>query len=118
MYKYRFKNKVYFATGFHEARKQTGLALPKGINPIDYFIVRIWSWDEVMKDYSIEVLDAPGHQVFKDYDDALTCFIALKIDYPVKIAEEVKLELTQHHRGRASILQSRILFPAALAKEP
>jgi hypothetical protein len=118
MYKYRFNNKVYFASGFHEAKKQTGLALLEGINPIDYFIVRIWSWDEMMKDYSIQVLDAPGHQVFKDYDDALTCFIALKIDYPVKIAEEVKLELVQYHRGRASTLQSRILFPAALAKEP
>ena len=115
MYKYQFKNKTHFASGFHEARKQIELELPEGINPIDYFIIRIWKWDEMVKDYSVEVFDSPGHQIFGDYGDARTCFISLKIDYPMKIAEEVKLELTQYHRGSASTLQSRILFPSLLA---
>jgi hypothetical protein len=117
MYKYLYNNQIHFAPGFHEARWHTKLALPDDINPIDHFIVRIWHWDETEQDYSIEVFDAPGHRVFKEYDNALTFFNALIIDYPNDTGEEVKLELIQFHRGRVSTLQSKILFPTLLAKE-
>ena len=118
MYKFLHNNRIHFAPGFHEARWQTEFALPEGINPIDHFIVRIWHWDETEKDHSIEVFDAPGHQVFKEYDDALTCFNALATDYPETAAEEIKLELIQFHRGKIATLQSKILFPSILAGEP
>jgi hypothetical protein len=114
MYKYLHNNRIHFAPGFREARWQTEFTLPEGINPINHFIVRIWHWDEKEQDYSIEVFDAPGHQVFKEYDDALICFNALEADYQEKAAEEIKLELIQYHRGRISTLQSKILFPSIL----
>lgn len=117
MYKFLHNNRIYFAPGFFEARQQTEFALPEGINPINHFIVRIWHWDETEQDYSIEVFDAPGHRVFKEYDDALTFFNALTIDYPDDAGAEVKLELIQYHRGRVSTLQSKILFPTLLSKE-
>ena len=118
MYKYLHNKQIHFALGFHDARAQAGFTLPEGINPINHFIVRIWHWDETDKDYSIEVFDAPGHQVFKEYDDALTCFNTLVADYPEEAAEEIKLELIQYHRGKISTLQSKILFPPVLAGEP
>ena len=117
MYKYLHNNQIHFAPGFHEARWQTEIALPEGINPINHFIVRIWHWDKKEQDYSIEIFDAPGHQVFKEYNDALTCFNVLEANYQEKAAEEIKLELIQYHRGRVSTLQSKILFPSALARE-
>ena len=117
MYKYLHNNQIHFAPGFHEARWQTEIALPEGINPINHFIVRIWHWDKKEQDYSIEIFDAPGHQVFKEYNDALTCFNVLEADYQEKAAEEIKLELIQYHRGRVSTLQSKILFPSALERE-
>ena len=118
MYKYLHNNQIHFARGFLEARMQMELNLPEGIDPINHFIIRIWHWDATDKDYSIEVFDAPGHQVFKEYDDALTCFNALATDYPETAAEEIKLELIQFHRGKIATLQSKILFPSILAGEP
>ena len=79
MYKFLHNNQIHFAPGFPEARQQVGLVLPEGIDPINHFIVRIWHWDENEKNYDIEVFDAPGHKVFKEYDDALTCFKFIKI---------------------------------------
>jgi hypothetical protein len=118
MYKYLHNSRIHFAPGFREARWQTEFTLPEGINPINHFIVRIWHWDEKEQDYSIEVFDAPGHQVFKEYDDAQICFNALATDFPETAAEEIKLELIQFHRGKIATLQSKILFPSILAGEP
>ena len=117
MYKYRYNNQIHFAPGFYEARKKEGLALPEGISPISHFIVRIWQWDENDDDFSIEIFDSPGHQVFQDYDDALTCFRILEAQYPAQTSQEIKLELIHYHRGRTTIYYSRILFPPLLAKE-
>jgi hypothetical protein len=117
MYKYLHNNQILFAPGFLEARRQTEFALPEGINPINHFIVRIWHWDETDKDYSIEVFDAPGHQVFKEYNNALTRFNALATDYPETAAEEIKLELIQYHRGKITTYHSKILFPSLMARE-
>ena len=117
MYKFLHNNQIHFAPGFPEARGQVGLALPEGIDPINHFIVRIWHWDENEKDYDIEVFDAPGHQVFKEYDDALTCFNALAVDYPEEANEEIKLDLVLYHRGKVTTYHSKILFPPVLAKE-
>jgi hypothetical protein len=118
MYKYRYNNQIHFSSGFQEAREQVGFTPTEGINPIDHFIVRIWHWDKNEKDYSIEVLDAPGHQVFQEYDDALTCFKALETNYPEKAAEEIKLDLVQYHRGKVTTYYSKILFPPILARQP
>lgn len=115
MYKYRYNNKIGSASGFSEARKRAGLALPEGIDPISHFIVRIWQWNEDDDDFSIEILDTPGHQVFQDYDDALTCFRVLATQYPAEVAQEIKLELIHFHRGRVTIYHSKILFPPLLA---
>ena len=117
MYKFLHNSQVHFAPGFHAAMRQAGIALPEGINPINHFIVRIWHWDKNEKDYSIEVFDVPGHQVFDEYDDALTCFNALATDYPEAAAEEIKLELVQYHRGKITTYYSKILFPPVLARE-
>jgi hypothetical protein len=117
MYKFLHNKQIHFAPGFYEARLQAGLALPVDIDPINHFIVRIWHWDGNEKDYSIEVFDAPGHQVFKEYDDALTCFNALAIDYPNVAGKEIKLDLVLYHRGKVTTYHSKILFPTLLAME-
>jgi hypothetical protein len=118
MYKYLYNNQIQTAAGFPEAKQQEGLFLPEGVDPINHFIVRIWHWDKNDDDFSIEILDAPGHQVFQDYDDAINCFKALIIDYPREAAEESKLELVQYHRGKITTYHSKILFPPLLAREP
>jgi len=118
MYKFLHNNQIHNAPGFHEAIRQAGLTLPEGIDPINHFIVRIWHWDDKGQDYTIEVFDAPGHRVFNEYDDALTCFNALAVDYPEVADKEIKLELVQYHRGKISTLYSKILFPPILAMEP
>lgn len=117
MYKYLHTNEIHYAPGYHEALRQTGSALPEGVDPINHYIVRIWHWDANEKDHSIEVLDAPGHQVFQEYDDALTCFNALESDYPKAAGEEIKLELVQYHRGKITTYYSKILFPSPLARQ-
>jgi hypothetical protein len=115
MYKYLYNNQIHCASGFREAREQTEFALPEKINPINHFIVRIWQWDETEKDFSIEIFDPPGYQVFNKYDDALTFFNALEIDYPGEAAKEIKLELVMYHRGKITTYRSKILFPPLLA---
>ena len=114
MYKYRYNNQIQSATGFQEARVQAGLALPEGINPISYFIVRIWQWDDNDDDFSIELFDAPGHQVFEDYDDAINCFKILEAQYPQEATREIKLDLVHYHRGKITTYYSKILFPPLL----
>jgi len=118
MYKFLYANQIHYAPGYPEALKQAGLDLPEGVDPIDHFIVRIWLWSENERDYSVEVLDAPGHQVFQEYDDALNCFKALEADYPKAAGEEIKLEFVQYHRGKTTTYYSRILFPPLLANQP
>ena len=117
MYKFLHNSQIHFAPGYHEALRQAGVALPKGIDPINHYIVRVWHWDETERDYSIEVFDAPGNQVFNGYDDALNCFNALASDYPNVAVEEIKLELIQYHRGKFTTYHSKILFPPLLAME-
>jgi hypothetical protein len=118
MYKYLFNKEIHTALGLHDAVRLADFVLPEGIDPVSHFIVRLWQWDEEDQDYSIEVFDAPGHQVFKEYDDALNFFNDLATDYPEVAGEEIKLELVQYHRGKISTLRSKILFPAILAMEP
>ena len=115
MYKYRYNNQIHVASGFREARGQREFALPESIDPIKHFIVRIWHWDEHDSDFSIEVFDAPGYQVFNEYDDALICFNTLEIDQPRAAAQEIKLELVQYNRGKITTYHSKILFPPLLA---
>ena len=118
MYKFLHNNQIHNAPGFHEAMSRAGLALPEGTDPINHFIVRIWHWDDKERDYAVEVFDTPGHQVFNEYDDALTCFNALAIDYVDVADKEIKLELVQYHRGKITTYRSKILFPSILAMEP
>jgi hypothetical protein len=117
MYKYLHANQIHCAPGYSEALKEAGFALPEGVDPINHFIVRIWHWNDNEKDYSIEVLDAPGHQVFQEFDDALTCFNALESGYPKAAGEEIKLELVQYHRGKITTYYSKILFPPIMARQ-
>ena len=115
MYKYLYNNQIHCAPGFQEAREQAEFALPEDINPINHFIVRIWHWDAGEKDFSIEVFDPPGYQVFNEYDEALTFFNALATNFPENGTEEIKLELIQYHRGKITTYHSKILFPPLLA---
>lgn len=101
-----------------DARRQIGRSLPVEIDPASYFMVRLWQWDPAEREYDIELLDEPGHQVFNEYDDALTCFNYLQADYPEQTTVDVRLELIQYHMGEISTLHSKILFPALLAWEP
>ena len=117
MYKYLFNKEIHTTLGLHEAVRLADFSLPEDIDPINHFIVRIWHWDENEKDYDIEVFDTPGHQVFKEYDDALTCFNALAVDYPEEANEEIKLDLVLFHRGKVTTYHSKILFPPVLATE-
>ncbi|NIQ02498.1 MAG: hypothetical protein GWM98_20750 [Nitrospinaceae bacterium] len=118
MYRYLFKNQVHSALGFQEARKQVGLFLPGGADPVSHFIVRIWHWDKDEREYTLEQFDAPGHQIFSEYDDALACFNDLAVNYPLEISNDVKLQLVQYHLGEITTLQSKILFPSLMASEP
>lgn len=118
MYKYKFNDEIHSAYGFREARKRIGWFLPADIDPTCYFMVRLWLWDNEEKEYEIEILDEPGHKVFREYDDALTFFNILLTDYPEQISEDVRLELVQYHMGCLSTLHSKILFPVLLASEP
>ena len=117
MYKFLHNSQILFALGFIEARWKTGFTLPADVDLVNHFIIRLWHWDEFEKDYSIEVFDAPGHQVFKEYDDALNCFNTLEIDYPDVAGQEIKLELVHYHRGKITTYHSKILFPTLLAME-
>jgi len=117
MYTFLHNDQIHRAPGFSEAMRQAGLTLPEGIDPVNHFIVRIWHWDDKERDYAIEVFDAPGHQVFNEYDDALTCFNALAVDYPEEAGADFKLELVQYHRGKITTYRSKILFPSVLARE-
>lgn len=117
MYKYRYNNQIHIASGFREVREHAEFALPESINSISHFIVRIWHWDTNEKDFSIEVFDAPGHQVFNEYDDALIFFNSLETGFPENGTEEIKLELVQYHRGKITTFHSKILFPPLLANQ-
>lgn len=117
MYKYLHNKQIHPAPGFQEARTQTGFVLPEKTNPISYFIVRIWHWDEDEKDYSIEVFDAPGHEVFNGYDDALNRYNTLKTNHLEEAEDGIKLELVQYHRGKITTYHSKILFPSPLARQ-
>lgn len=118
MYKYLLDQNVHTAADVRAAGKQLGRDLPEGINPVKHFVVRLWRWDRGDRDYSIEVLDPPGRQVFAEYDDALDCFRALDAEYAQQCTEETRLQLIQYNRGQVHILHSKILFPALLASEP
>lgn len=115
MYKYRYNNQIHSASSFSEARKQAGLTFPEGINPISHFVVRVWLWDEEEDSFDIEILDAPGHQVFDEYDDAFNCFNVMSIRYPKEIEKEIKLDMIHYHRGKITTYHSKILFPPLLA---
>ncbi len=118
MYKYLFNNEIRSALDFHEARKLRGLTLPNTIDPVSHIIVRLWHLDETDKEYSVEIFDEPGHQVFNEYDDALICFNDLAAHYPEECTEDTKLELVHYHLGEIGTLLSKILFPPTLAREP
>lgn len=112
MYKYMHNQEIHPASGFQEARQQLGIVLPEGIDPITHFIVRVRYWDKQDQDYSIELFDAPGHQVFGTYDRAIAEYKLLTEQLPNTETQEVKLELIQYHRGKLTTYQSKILFPS------
>jgi len=115
MFKYRYNNQIHIASDFREARGQKEFALPNTINPISHFIVRIWLWDKNDSDFSIEMFDPPGYQVFSEFDDALTSFNDIETDHSEITEEEIKLELVHYHRGKITTYRSKILFPPLLA---
>jgi len=115
MYKYLYNNQIHFASGFQEARGQAKMGLPEDVDPINHFIVRVWHWDAREQDYSIEIFDGPGHQVFSEYDDALNFFNTIEVDFQTNGSDEIKLELIQYHRGKITTYHSKILFPPLLA---
>ena len=111
MYKYSFKGQVYTARDFYEARNQAGLPLADTLQSVSHYVVRLWQWDDAGRDYAIEILNAPGHQIFHAYDEALVCYNTLVEFFPDEIADDMKLELVHCHLDEIYELESTILYP-------
>lgn len=115
MYKYNYKEAVCTADNLDKARKQIGWTFPGEINPNNYFVVRVWQWDETDQDYIVEVLHEPGHQVFNAYVDALECYKNLVEGFSDEFSKDAKLDLVHYHLATFRALHSKILFPSELA---
>jgi len=111
MYKYSFKGQVYTAQDFYEARNKVRLALPDTFQSISHYLVRLWQWDNEERNYAVEILNTPGHQIFNTYDEALVCYNTLVEFFPDEIADDIKLELVHFHLGETYELESTILYP-------
>lgn len=117
MYKYHYAGAVGTAQSLNEARKQIGWAFPDAINPDNYFLVRVWQWDKTDQDYIVEVLNAPGHQIFNAYVDALACYNKLVAGFSDQFSEEARLDLVHYHLAKFRALHSKILFPSVPASD-
>jgi hypothetical protein len=102
---------VYTARDLYEARYQAGLLLSDVFQSVSPYVVRLWQWDEEEKDYAVEILNTPGHQIFNAYDEALVCYNTLTEFFPDEIAGDIKLELVNLHQGETYELASKILLP-------
>jgi len=91
LYKYSFKGQVYTAQDFYEARNKAGLSLPDTLLKVSHYMVRLWQWDDTARDYAVEILNDPGHQLFNVYDEALVCYNTLTEFFPDQIANDMKL---------------------------
>ncbi len=111
VYKYSFKGQVHTARDFYEARYQAGLPLSDTFQSVSHFVVRFWQWDDAGRDYAIEILNTPGHQIFTAYDEALVCYNTMVEFFPDEIADDIKLELVHFHLGETYELESTILYP-------
>jgi len=111
VYKYSYKGKIHTARDFYEARDQAGLSLPRAFQSVCHYVVRIWQWDNTDRDYAVEVLNPPGHQVFTTHDEAQVCYNTLSEFFPAEITEDLKMDLVQFHLGETYELDSTILLP-------
>jgi hypothetical protein len=111
LYKYSFKGQVHTAQDLFEARNKAGLPLGDTLQSISYYMVRLWQWDDAERDYVVEILNTPGHQVFSAYDEARVCYNTLAEFFPDEITSDIKLELVHFHSGETYQLGSTILFP-------
>ena len=111
MYKYSYQGRVHTARDFYEARNKAGLSLPCPFQSASHYVIRLWQWDESDRDYAVEILNPPGHQILNCYDEALVCFNTLAEFFPYEITEDLKLELVHFHLGETYSLESQILFP-------
>ena len=111
VYKYSFKGQIHTAQDFYEARNKAGLPLPDTFQSVSYYLIRLWEWDDAARNYAVEILNSPGHQVFNAYDEALVCYNTLTEFFPEEIADDVRLELVHCHLGETYELESTILYP-------
>ena len=117
MYKYTYRGEIHTARDFFEARNKAGLSLPRTFHSISHYVTRLWQWDETERDYAVEILNPPGHQIFNSYDEALVCYNTLAEFFPGEITHDVKLELVQFHLGEDYGLESQVLYPPVTAWE-
>jgi len=111
LYKYYFKGQVDTARDVYEARYQAGLPLYEASQSVSPYVVRLWQWDDAEREYAIEILNTPGHQIFSTYDEALVCYNTLTEFFPDEIDSDIRLELVNLHQGEAYELKSTTLHP-------
>jgi len=111
MYKYTYQGEIHSARDFFEARHKAGLSLPRTFHSVSHYVIRLWQWDEGDRDYSVEILNSPGHQIFNSYDEALVSYNTLAEFYPNDIDRDIKLELVQFHLGEVYDLEEQVLYP-------
>ncbi|MDH5763820.1 MAG: hypothetical protein OEZ51_12620 [Nitrospinota bacterium] len=111
MYKYTYRGEVHTARDFFEAHNKAGLSLPLIHSAVSHYVVRLWQWDDADREFSIEILNPPGHQVFNAYDEALVCFNTLTEFFPSEIEQDLKLELVHFYQGETYDLGTQILLP-------
>ena len=74
-------------------------------------MVRLWQWDDAERDYSVELLNTPGHQIFSVCDEALVCYNTLAEFFPDEITSDMKLELVHFNLDEIYEMESTILYP-------
>jgi hypothetical protein len=115
MHKYFYEGEVYTARDFFEARIRMGIRFPHPFHSFSHYLVRLWQRSTPDADYTIEILNEPGHQIFNNYDDARNCFITLAGELPGRIREDVKLELVHYHMGTIYPVESKIVLSPVFA---
>lgn len=111
MYKYTFRGEIHTARDFFDARHKTGLRLPRRFHSVSHYVVRLWQWHDDDHEYSVEILNSPGHQIFNNYDEALVCYNTMAEFFPDELKQDVKLDLIQFHLGEIYELESQVLCP-------
>lgn len=117
MYKYSFKGQIHTAQDFFEARNRAGLPLQDTHPSTSHYLVRLWQWDDTARDYAIEMLNTPGHQIFNVYDEAMVCYNTLSEFFPDEMGSDMKLELVYVHQGETYPLEATVLYPPVHAWE-